>query len=56
MKFVSPVYSKQTNKMCSLKSLVMLNCESRTSLYAVQYKYISTNTFVLIFCHYFRNG
>ena len=26
------------NKMWSLKSLVMLKCESRTSLHAVQYK------------------
>ena len=26
------------NKMCSLKSLVMLKCEERTSLHAVQYK------------------
>ena len=25
------------NKMCSLKSLAMSKCESRTSLYAVQY-------------------
>ena len=29
---------KQTNKMWSLKSLVVLKCESRTSLHAVQYK------------------
>ena len=33
-----PMYSKQTNKMWLLKSLVMLKCETRTSLYAVQYK------------------
>ena len=33
-----PMYSKQTGKMWSLKSLVMLKCESRTSLHAVQYK------------------
>ena len=41
-----PIYSKQThlkvvyswNKMWSLKSLVILKCESRTSLHAVQYK------------------
>ena len=33
-----PMYSKQTGKMRSLKSLVMLKCESRTSLHAVQYK------------------
>ena len=41
-----PVYSKHTNlkdahswnKVWSLKSLVMLKCESRTSLHAVQYK------------------
>ena len=33
-----PMYRKQTNKMWSLKSLVILKCETRTSLYAVQYK------------------
>ena len=33
-----PMYSKQTNKMGSLKSLVTLKCESRTSLHVVQYK------------------
>ena len=38
VKLDCPMYSKQTNKMWSLKSLVMLKCESRTSLYAVQYK------------------
>ena len=38
MKLDCPIYSKQTNKMWSLKSLVMLKCESRTSLHAVQYK------------------
>ena len=32
------VYKKQANKIRSLKSLVMLKCESRTSLHAVQYK------------------
>ena len=32
------MHSKQTNKMWSLKSLVMLKYETRTSLYAVQYK------------------
>ena len=37
-KLDSPVYSKQTNKMRFLKSLVMSKCESRTSLYAVKYK------------------
>ena len=46
--------SKQTNKMWSLKSLVMLKCESWTSLYAVQYKWQPGS--VLMFCHYFRNG
>ena len=42
----SPMDSKQTNlkglyswkKMRSLKGLFMLKCESRTSLYAVQYR------------------
>ena len=38
VKLDCPMYSKQTNKMWSLKSLVMLKCESRTSLHAVQYK------------------
>ena len=38
VKLDCPMYSKQTNKMWSLKSLVMLKCETRTSLYAVQYK------------------
>ena len=32
------MYCKQTNKIWSLKSLVMLKCESRTSLHAVQCK------------------
>ena len=32
------IYSKQTNKMWSLKSLLILQCESRVSLHAVQYK------------------
>ena len=30
------VHSNQTNKMWSLKCLVILKCESRTSLHAVQ--------------------
>ena len=34
----SPMYSKQTNKMWFLKSLVMSKCESRTSLHEVKYK------------------
>ena len=38
MKVDSPMYSKQASKILSLKSLVMLNCESRTSLHAAQYK------------------
>ena len=38
VKLDSPMYSKQTNKMWSLKSLVMLKYESRTSLHVVQYK------------------
>ena len=33
-----PMYSKQTNKMWSSKNLVMLKCQSRTSLHTVQYK------------------
>ena len=45
MKLEYPTYSKQTylegvyswNKMWSLKSLVMLKCESRTSPYASPY-------------------
>ena len=50
----SPMHSKQTNKMWSLKSLVMLKCETRTSLYAVHSKrHIGS---VLMFYHYFRNG
>ena len=46
MKLDCPMYGKQThlkgvyfrNKMWSLKSLVMLKCESRVNLQAVQYK------------------
>ena len=34
----SPMYSKQTNKMWFLKSLVMSKRESRTSLHEVKYK------------------
>ena len=49
------VYSKQTIKMWSLKSVVIWTCESRTSLHAVQYKW--QPGFVLMFCpYYFRNG
>ena len=56
MKLDCPIYSKQTNfrggypwnKMCLLKSLVMLKCESRTSLHALQYKYQPGS--VLMFC------
>ena len=36
MLILKGVYSR--NKMWSLKSLAMLNCESRTSPHAVQYK------------------
>ena len=32
------MYSKQINKMWSLKSLAMLKCDSRTSLHVVQCK------------------
>ena len=32
------MYIKQTNKMWSLKSSVILKCETRTSLHAVKYK------------------
>ena len=38
MKRNSSIYSKQTNKIWSLKSLDMLKCDGRTSLHAVQYK------------------
>ena len=38
MKLDCPMNSKQTNKMQSLKSLVILKFESRTSLHAVKYK------------------
>ena len=38
VKLDSPMYSKQTNKMWPLKSLIMLKCESGTTLHAVQYK------------------
>ena len=46
MKLYCPMNRQQTNlkgvyswnKMWSLKSIVMLKCESRTSLHAVQYK------------------
>ena len=37
-KLDSSMYSKQTNKMWSFKNLVMLRCESRTSLHGVKYK------------------
>ena len=33
VKLDCPIYSKQTNKMWSLKSLVMLKCGSRTVAY-----------------------
>ena len=36
MKLDFPMHSEQTNKMWSLKSLVMSKCESRASLHAVQ--------------------
>ena len=32
------MYCKQTSKMWPLKILVMIKCETRTSLYTVQYK------------------
>ena len=52
--WLSTMYSKQTNKM-SLKSLVMLKWESKTSLHAVQFKW--QPGCVLMFCrYYFRNG
>ena len=38
VKLVCPMYSKQTNKIWSLKTLVMFKCEGRTSLHAVKYK------------------
>ena len=43
------------NNMWSLKSLVMLKCESRTNLHVVQYKWQQGS--ILMFClYYFRNG
>ena len=57
------MYSEQANlkgvysctKVWLLKNLVMLKCESRTSLHAVQYK--SQPRSVLMFCpYYYRNG
>ena len=43
------------NKTWSLKSLVMLKCESRTSLHAAKYKWQPDS--VLILCpYYFRYG
>ena len=57
------MHSKQTNlkgvyswkKMCSLKSLAMLKCESRSSLHAAQYKWELGSS--LMFCsYYFKNG
>ena len=42
------------NKMWSLKSLAMLKCESRTSLYVVQNKRQPGS--VLIIYYYFNNG
>ena len=53
MKLDCPMYSKQKNKLWSLKSLVMLKCESRTSLHAAQHRQPGS---VVMFCHYFRNG
>ena len=38
VKLDCPMDSKQTNKMWSLQSLVMLKCKTRASLYVVQYK------------------
>ena len=38
MKLDCPMYSDQTDKIWSLKILVMLRCTSRTSLHAVHYK------------------
>ena len=58
-----PMYNKQTNlqgvyswnKTWSLKSLVILKSENKTSLHEVQYKWHPG--FVLMFCSYhFRNG
>ena len=55
MKLDCLMYSKQTNKMRSLKNLAMLKSESRTSLHAVQYKWQPDS--VLMFCsYYFGNG
>ena len=43
------------NKTCSLKSLVMLKCASRTSLNAVQYKW-KPGSVLMFYPYYFRNG
>ena len=51
----SSMYSKQTNKMWSLKSLVTLKCDSRTSLHAIQYKW-QTDNVLMLYPYDFRNG
>ena len=38
-------------KMYSLKSLAMLNCESRTSLHVVEYK-LQLGFILMFFCYY----
>ena len=42
-----------SNKMCLLKDLTKLKCESRTNQHAVQYKY--QPGFVMMFCSYVKN-
>ena len=55
MKLDFPMFTKLTSGMWSLKSLVTLNCESRTSLHAVQYMWQPSS--VLMFRpYYYRNG
>ena len=49
MKLDCPMYSKQTNKMWSLKSLVMLKCESRTNL-PVYMRYNISDSQALLWC------
>ena len=54
MKLDCLMYNKQTNKMWSSKSLVMLKCGNRNSLHAVQHKWQLGS--ILMFCpYYFRN-
>ena len=42
-------------KIWSLKSLSILNCESRTSLHVVQYKWQPSSPVIFV-SYYFKNG